>query len=243
MNDIKSKILSLALTIDINLTDRAKNEKSLSNLNKSNKNNKSKLNTKLFISPKNNAQKRAKTDILGNQSDIFILRHQNENKSINRKILKNINNKFNVNRKKIDNKSIKHISTNSQNLTGIKMISKVTPLALKEIMKKKIGVFSLNFTERTSRNHSIKRIIKHNTTSKKNYLDSFSPRIGQEIIYKKMKKIYNKKSALINSFLKNVSSNEKIKVLIRKNNKSNNNSKKMSIATNNELFNKSVKGC
>ena len=261
----KSKILSLGLKTDINLTDRTKNGKSLSNLIRSGKD-QSKIKTKIFISHRYNKQKRTKTDILGNQTDIFILGQQNEinschgNKSINRQILKNINltnthklqkntylinkkvinNKFDINRKKADNKFIMHISTNSQNLTGIK-ISKVSPLALKEIMKKKIGVFSFNFTERTSRNHS-KKQIKNNTMAKKNYLDSFSPKISQDIIYKKMKKKDNKKSAIINSFIKNVGSNKKIKDLIRKNNNSINNSKRIcTIINNNEVFNKSVK--
>ena len=261
----KSKILSLGLKTDINLTDRTKNGKSLSNLIRSGKD-QSKIKTKIFISPRYNKQKRTKTDILGNQTDIFILGQQNEinschgNKSINRQILKSINltnthklhkntylinkkvinNKFDINKKKADNKFIMHISTNSQNLTGIK-ISKVSPLALKEIMKKKIGVFSFNFTERTSRNHS-KKQIKNNTMAKKNYLDSFSPKISQDIIYKKMKKKDNKKSAIINSFIKNVGSNKKIKDLIRKNNNSINNSKRIcTIINNNEVFNKSVK--
>ena len=79
----------------------------------------SKIKTKIFISPRYNKQKRTKTDILGNQTDIFILGQQNEinschgNKSINRQILKNINltnthklhkNTYLINKKVINNK-------------------------------------------------------------------------------------------------------------------------------------------
>ena len=272
--DTKSKLLSFRLTTDINLTDRIKNGISQSKLNKSGKD---QSKTKSLISPRNNKKKRTKTEILGTQSDIFLFGQQNEinpysnpysyNKSINRQILKNINltnthkphkdisliNKkiinyhFGINSNKIEKKSIKHISTNSQNLTGIKIINKVTPLPLKEIVKKKIGVFSFNNTERTSRNHSKEQNNKHNTMIKRNHLDSFSPKKTQELIYKKMKKIYNKKSAIICSFFKSVGSNKKIKDLkikkkINNSNINNNNYKGINSAINNkEIYNKTTR--
>ena len=49
--------------------------------------------------------------------------------------------------------------------------------------------------------------------AKKNHLDSFSPKKEEEFIYKKIKKLYNKNSAIICSFLKSVNSNKKIKAL------------------------------
>ena len=187
-------------------------------------------------------KKRMKTELLGTKTDIFILGQQNEinpykyNKSINRQILKNINltnnnkphkeisliNKkiinfhFGINSSRIEKKYVKHISTNSQNITGIKIINKVNPLAIKDIKKKQTSILSLNNTERTSRNHSKEQINKHNTMIKRNHLDSFSPKNTHEIIYKKMKRIHNKKSAIIHSFLKNVASSSKIKGLIEK---------------------------
>ena len=270
--DTKSKLLSFRLTTDVNLTDRIKNGVSQSKLNKSGKD---QSKTKSLISPRNNMKKRTKTEILGTQSDIFLFGQQNEinpysyNKSINRQILKNINltnthkphkdisliNKkiinyhFGINSNKIDKKCIKHISTNSQNLTGVNIINKVSPLPLKDIVKKKIGVFSFNNTERTSRNHSKEQINKQYTVIKRNHLDSFSPKKTQELIYKKMKKIYNKKSAIICSFFKSVGSNKKIKDLKNKkkniNNNSNincNNYKGINSAINSkEIFNNTVK--
>ena len=265
--DTKSKLLSFHLNTDINITDRIKTGQSASKLNKSGKD---QFKTKSIISPKNNMKKRTKTEILGTQSDIFLFGQQNEtnpnnyNKSINRQILKNINltntqkqhkdisliNKkiisyhFGINSGKIDKKQVKHVSTNSQNLTGIKIINKVTPLPLKDIIKNKIGVFSFNNTERTSRNHSKEQINKHNTMIKRNHLDSFSPKKSQEILYKKMKKIYNKKSAIISSFFKSVGSNKKIKGLKikKKNNNSNINYKGITTVINSkELFNRTSK--
>ena len=272
-SDAKSKLLSFRLTTDINLTDRIKNDVSKSKLNKSGKD---QSKTKSLIGQRNNMKKRTKTEILGTQSDIFLFGQQNEinpysyNKSINRQILKNINltnthrphkdisliNKkiinyhFGINSNKVEKKCIKHISTNSQNLTGVKIINKVSPLPLKEIVKKKIGVFSFNNTERTSRNHSKEQINKHNTMIKRNHLDSFSPKKTQELIYKKMKKIYNKKSAIICSFFKSAGSNKKIikDLKIKKKNNNNisninsNNYKGINSAINNkEIFNKAVK--
>ena len=266
--DTKSKLLSFHLTTDINLTDRVKSGQSASKLNKSGKD---QSKTKSLISPKNNVKKRTKTEILGTQSDIFLFGQQNEinpynyNKSINRQILKNINltnthkphkdisliNKkiinyhFGINSGKIDKKTVKHISTNSQNLTGIKIINKVTPLPLKDIIKNKTGVFSFNNTERTSRNHSKEQINKHSTMIKRNHMDSFSPKKSQEILYKKMKKIYNKKSAIISSFFKSVGSNKKIKGLkIKKKNNNNGNINYKGITTginSKELFNRTSK--
>ena len=263
--DTKSKLYSFHLTTDINLTDRIKAGQSTSKLNKSGKD---QLKTKSLISPRNNMKKRTKTEILGMKSDIFLFGQQNEinpynyNKSINRQILKNINltntnkqhkdisliNKkiinyhFGINSNKIEKKSVKHISANSQNLTGIKIVS---PLPLKEIIKKNNGVFTFNNTERTSRNHSKEKISKHNTMVKRNHLDSFSPKKSQEVLYKKMKKIYNKKSAIISSFFKSVGSNKKIKgVKIKKKNNNNSNINYKGINTvinSKEIFNRTSK--
>jgi hypothetical protein len=80
--------------------------------------------------------------------------------------------------------------------------------------------------------------------SKGNYLDSFSPKKNQDEVYKKMKKIHNKKSAIISSFLKNIGSNKKIKG--DKNNKRKNNSNNITykgistIINSKELFNRAT---
>ena len=262
--DTKSKILSFRLTTDTNLTDRIKSGKSQSILNKTGKEHSK---NKSLISPRNNMKKRTKTEFLGTKTDIFLFGQQNEinpykyNKSINRQILKNINltnghkphkdisliNKkiinyhFGINSSRIEKKYIKHITTNSQNLTGVQIINKVSPLQLKEIAKKQTTVFSFNNTERTSRNQSKEQINKHHTMIKRNHLDSFSPKNTHEIIYKKMKKIHNKKSAIIHSFLKNAASSSKIKGLIlsKKNNNSSNNYK--GIINSKEIFNRTSK--
>ena len=85
---------------------------------------------------------------------------------------------------------------------------------------------------------------------KRNHLDSFSPKKTQELIYKKMKKIYNKKSAIICSFFKSVGSNKKIKdfKIKKKNNNNNisninnNNYKGInSVINSKEIVNKTVK--
>ena len=255
--EAKSKLLSFHLTTDSNLTDRINYGQSQSYLNKSGKD------------PSKTIKKRTKTEIVGAQSDVFLLGKQNEinpynyNKSINRQILKNINltsthktkdisllnkkvinNHFGINSNKIERKYVKHVSTNSQNLTGIKIISKISPLPLKEIIQKQSNVISFNNTERTSRNQSKEQISKHNTMIKRNHLDSFSPKKSQEMIYKKMKRIYNKKSAIINSFFKNVGSSRKIKELKikRKNNNSNSNYRGGSTSINSkEIFNRTAK--
>ena len=233
IKDTKSKLLSFHLTTESNLTDRIKTGQSQSNLNKTGKD---LSKTKSMLSPRNNKMnKRTKTEILRNKNDVFIFGQQNEinpynyNKSINRQILKNINltndhkphkdisliNKkiinyhFGLNSSKIDKKYIKHISTNSQNLTGVNILNKVSLLPLKEIIKKKNGIFSFNNTERTSRNQSKEQINKHNTMTKR--IDSFSPKKKQDEIYKKMKRIHNKKSGIISSFFKSIGSNQEIK--------------------------------
>ena len=262
--DTKSKLLSFRLTTDINLTDRLKSGKSQSILNKTGKD---LSKNKSLISPRYNVKKRTKTELLGTKNDIFVFGQQNEinpykyNKSINRQILKNINltnahkphkeislinkkiiNKhFGINSSRIEKKYVKHISTKSQNLTGIQIINKASPLPLKEITKKQTSIFSLNNTERTSRNHSKEQINKHHTMIKRNHLDSFSPKNTHEIIYKKIKRIHNKKSAIIHSFLKNATSSTKMKGLNinKKINNSSNNYK--GINNNKETFNKIVK--
>ena len=234
---IKSKLLSFRLTDSNfirNLTERIKKQSHSSSIKKS----KIKSKMKSIISPnnKNNMRKRTKTEILGNKTDIFIFRQQNENnsynKSINRQILKNINLTNNnrqhkeislVNKKIVNrqfnlnnNKKIKHFSTNSQNSTEIKITSKIGPLPFKEIIKKKeIKVSPDNKTERTSRNHSKDKI--NNTNIKGNYLDSFSPKTTRELIYNKINKIKNQKNKIY-SFLKNMKSNNKIKNLKNKKN-------------------------
>ena len=186
-----------------------------------------------------------KTDILlfGQQFD-----SNQYKKSINRQILKNINLTNNkkghkeisiVNKKiinyrlnlnnilnnhkninKSNNKSyIKHVSKNSQNLTDIKIISKIGSIPINQLIKKNgIGSLNLNKTERTSRNHSKNDINKiYNTTIKKNYLDSLSSKNNGELIYNKIHKIQNKKN--IYSFLKCIKSDKKIKNLKAKKNK------------------------
>ena len=197
-----------------------------------------------------------KNDIIlfGQQSE-----NNNYNKSINRQILKNINitnsskprkeislinkkicsyhfktnSNSNNSKSKIKSKSkyIKHSSTNSQNLTGIG-INKIGMLQIKEIIKKKGGVFPFNKTERTSRNHSkdkINKMVNH-TTGKRNFKDNFSPKKSQELIYNKIHKSQNKNNnAIICSFLKNVNSNKKIKSTKFKNNNSNINYKSVNV--------------
>ena len=270
--EIKSKLLSFRLTTDINLTDRGKNGQSENKKIKTLKD-QNQSHTKSLITPHNNSKKRTKTEIMGNKTDIFLfgqppneINSYNYSKSINRQILKNINSSniskphkemslinkkilnyhFGLNSSKIDKKYVKHISTNSQNLTGIKIINTVNPLPLKEIIKRKTGIFSFNKTERTSRNHSKDKINKNNTMYKRNYLDSFSPKKSQDFVYKKTKKLNNKNSAIISSFLKSVSSSKKIKGLKinQKNYNSNNNSnyRGMNMIMNNkELFNRTNK--
>jgi hypothetical protein len=247
-NSKLSKILSFRLTTETNYTDRMKSGLSQSNLKK----NKKDVNkNKTLISPKK-VKKRTKTEILG-KKDIRCFGQQkdvinpyNYSKSINRQILKNINltntsrthkETSLINKKKINcyqlginnsrtkKKGIKHISTNTQNLTGIKILNQVSPLPLKEIIKKKTVIFSFNNTERNSRNQSKEQINKHNTVIKRNHLDSFSPKKSQEMIYKKMKKIHNKNSAIIYSYLNHAGSSEKIKrIKFQRNYNSNSNS-------------------
>jgi hypothetical protein len=234
--EIKSKLLSFHLTTDNNSKQRIKTEQSEL---KQNKIGKDLSQTKSIISPQNNMKKRTKTEILGMKTDKSLFAQTNEinayhyNKSINRQILKSINltssnrphkeisliNKkmlscqFGINSSRIERKHKKHTSTNSQNLTKVKIISPINPLPLKEIIKKKDSVFSSNKTERTSRNHSKENLIKINTMTRRNHLGSFSPKKTEEFIFKKIKKLHNKNSAIISSFLKSVSSNKKIRAL------------------------------
>ena len=264
--EIKSKLLSFHLTTDNNSKQRIKSEQSEL---KQNKIGKDLSQTKSIISPQNNMKKRTKTEILGIKKDKFLFSQANEinsynySKSINRQILKSINltssnrphkeisliNKkmlscqFGMNSSRIERKHKKHTSTtNSQNLTKVKITSTINPLPLKEIIKKRIGVFSSNKTERTSRNHSKENLIKINTIQRRNHLDSFSPKKTEEFIYKKIKKLHNKNSAIICSFLKSVSSNKKIRALKinHRNNMSNNTHLKDIdlIMNNKELFNR-----
>jgi hypothetical protein len=213
-------------------------------------------------------KKKTKTEILGIKTDKFLFAQTKEinpynyNKSINRQILKSINltssnkphkeislvNKkmfgcqFGINSSRIERKHKKHTSTNSQNLTKVKIISTINPIPLKEIIKKKVGVFSSNKTERITRNHYKENIIKINTITRRNHLASFSPKKTEEFIYKKIKKLHNKNSAIICSFLKSVSSNKKIRALKinHRNNMSNNTHLKDIdlIMNNKELFNR-----
>ena len=83
-----------------------------------------------------------------------------------------------------------------------------------------MGVFSVNKTERTSRNHSKDKINKiNNTTLKKNYLDSFSPKNVPDLIYNKIHKIKNKNNDNMYTFWKSISSYKKGKNLkMKKNN-------------------------
>ena len=263
--EIKSKLLSFHLTTDNNSKQRIKTEHSEL---KQTKIGKDLSQTKSILSPQNNMKKRTKTEILGIKTDKFLFSQTNEicaynyNKSINRQILKNINltssnrphkeisliNKkmlscqFGINSSRIERKHKKHTSTNSQNLTKVKIITTINPLPLKEIIKKKVGIFSSNKTERTSRNHSKENLIKINTMTRRNHLDSFSPKKSGEFIYKKIKKMYNKNSAIICSFLKSVNSNKKIRALkiSHKNNMSSNTHLKDIdlIMNNKELFNR-----
>ena len=282
---IKSKLLSFRLTDSNfvkNIVDRIKNKANSSSIKK----NKNKSKTKSIFSPNNknnnnnnNMKKRTKTEILGNNTDIFIFGQQGDNytynKSINRQILKNINltnnskphkeislvnkkiinyhlninnNNTNINNSNsINKKCVKHTSTNSQNLTDVKIINKIVPFTSREFMKKKgIGVFSVNKTERTSRNHSKDKINKiNNTTVKKNYMDSFSPKKTQDLIYNKIHKIQNKKNDTIYTFLKSISSNKKMKNLkIKKNNYSsinnNTNSQGINSTRNNKELHKRI---
>ena len=279
---IKSKLLSFRLTDSNfvkNIAERIKNKANSSSMKK----NKNKSKTKSIFSPNNknnnnnnnnnNIKKRTKTEILGNNTDIFIIGQQGENytynKSINRQILKNINltnnnkphkeislvnkkiinyhlninnNNININNS-INKKCVKHTSTNSQNLTDVKIINKIVPFTSREFMKKKdIGVFSVNKTERTSRNHSKDKINKiNNTTVKKNYLDSFSPKKTQDLIYNKIHKIKNKKNDTVYTFLKSISSNKKMKNLkIKKNNYSSINNNTNSQGINSTRYNKEL---
>ena len=243
--DIKSKLLSFRFITENSLTDRIKSGQSQST---SKKIGKETSKSKTLISPRNNVKRRTKTEIFRSKKDNYLFGQQNPynyNKSINRQILKSINltnttkprkdislinkrkknNLLGINSSRIETKTIRHISTKSQNLTGIKTINKiVSPLPLKRIVKKKIGVFSFN-TERTSRNLSKDKINKNNTLIKKNYLDSFSPKKSRDIIYKKMKRIHNKNSAILCSYFKSIGSSKIMKGLKYKtNNNSNSNS-------------------
>ena len=260
---LTTDILSTETNLIRNLTERIRKQ-SQSN---SRKKKKEQQKTKNVFSPKKNMKKRTKSEMTGTKSDIFLFGQQNEintyNKSINRQILKNINltnvnkqkkeisliNKkiinshFNINnnsKNKIKHKYIKHSSTNSQNLTSIGIINKIIPLQFKDLTKKKGAVFSVNKTERSSRNHSKDKMNKMNKTIiKRNYKDSFSPKKSQDLIYNKIHKIQNKNTnIIICSFLKNVNSNQKIKNLKIKR-KSNNNYKSININSNNkEAYNK-----
>ena len=117
------------------------------------------------------------------------------------------------NKTQINPKYIRHVLGNSPNLTSIGIISKVSPLHIKEINKKKRVILPVNKTETVSRNHSKDKIyIISNSSIKRKYLESFSPKSSKEIIYKKINKIHNKNNtAIISSFLKNVNSNINIK--------------------------------
>jgi len=234
--EIKSKLLSFHLTTDNNINQRIKTEQSELNQAKTGKD---LSQTKSIISPKNNMKKRTKTELLGAKTDKIIytqakeINTYNYNKSMNRQILKNINSssinrphkeisltnkkmlscQFGINSSRIEKKYKNHTSANSQNSTKIKKINTINPLPLKEIIRKKTGVFFNNKTERNSRNHSKDNIIKINNIAKRNHLDSFSPKKTEEFIYKKIKKLYNKNSAIICSFLKSVNSSKKIRAL------------------------------
>ena len=236
---IKSKLLPFRLTDSNfiqNLTERIKN-KTNSNSRKGSKN--KSISKSIFSpinkNITNNMKKRTKTEILGNKTDIFIFGQQPENisynKSINRQILKNINltnnkpykeiflvnNKiinyhFNMNNNLSNKKTIsRHISTNSQNLKDKKIINKIIQFSTRDAMKNngETTVFSVNKTEKTSRNHSKDKMNKvNNITIKKNYLDSFSPKKSQDLIYNKIK---NKKNDSVYTFLKRINSNKRIK--------------------------------
>ena len=262
---LATDILSTETNLIRNLTERIRRQSQSNSKKKA----KEQQKTKNVFSPKKNMKKRTKSEITGTKSDIFLFGQQNEintyNKSINRQILKNINltnvnkqkkeisliNKkiinshFNINnnsKNKIKNKYIKHSSTNSQNLTSIGIINKIIPLQFKDLSKKKGAVFSVNKTERSSRNHSKDKTNKMNKTIiKRNYKESFSPKKSQDLIYNKIHKIQNKNTnIIICSFLKNVNSNQKIKNLkIKRKSNNNNNFKSININSNNkEAYNK-----
>ena len=234
-----------------NLTERLKNQSQSNSMKKSTE--QSKMQSILSPNPNDKKiNKRTKTEILGMKNDIILFGQQSENsnysKSINRQILKNINitnsnkprkeislinkkicsyhfktnSNCNNSKSKIKSKYIKHSSTNSQNLTGIG-INKIGMLQIKEIIKKKGGVFPYNKTERTSRNHSKDKNMINHTTGKRNFKDNFSPKKSQELIYNKIHKSQNKhNNAIICSFLKNVNSHKKIKSTKFKNNNNSN---------------------
>ena len=233
-----------------NITEKLKSKSNSNSIKKSKNKSKTKSivsPTNNKSNNNNNVKKRTKTEILGNKTDIFIFGNQGDNnpynKSINRQILKNINltnngkphkdislvNKkiikyhFNINNLNNSNKKIiKHTSTNSQNLTDVKIINRIAPFSAREIIKTKgVGVFSVNKTERTSRNHSKDKINKiNNTTLKKNYLDSFFPKNVPDLIYNKIKnKNKNKNNNNMYTFWKSISSYKKGKNLkMKKNN-------------------------
>ena len=261
---LATDILSADTNLIRNLTERIRKQAQSNSKKKA----KEQQKVKNAFSPKKNMKKRTKTEITGAKSDIFLFGQQNEintyNKSINRQILKNINltnankpkkeisliNKkiisshFNINndsKTKIKHKYIKHSSTNSQNLTSIGIMNKIVPLQIKDLARKKGVVFSVNKTERASRNHSKDKINKMNKTIiKRNYKESFSPKKSQELIYNKIHKIQNKNTnIIICSFLKNVNSNQKIKNLKIKRKSNNYNYKSININSNNkEIFKK-----
>ena len=262
---LTTDILSTETNLIRNLTERIRRQSQSNSKKKA----KEQQKTKNVFSPKKNMKKRTKSEITGTKSDIFLFGQQNEintyNKSINRQILKNINltnvnkqkkeislinkkiinSRFNINnnsKNKIKNKYIKHSSTNSQNLTSIGIINKIIPLQFKDLSKKKGAVFSVNKTERSSRNHSKDKTNKMNKTIiKRNYKESFSPKKSQDLIYNKIHKIQNKNTnIIICSFLKNVNSNQKIKNLkIKRKSNNNNNFKSININSNNkEAYNK-----
>ena len=259
---LATDILSTETNLIRNLTERIRKQSQSNSKKKA----KEQQKAKNIFSPKKNMKKRTKSEIMGTKSDIFLFGQQNEintyNKSINRQILKNINltnvnkqkkeisliNKkiinshFNINnnsKNKIKHKYIKHSSTNSQNLTSIGIINKIIPLQFKDLTKKKGAVFSVNKTERSSRNHS--KETKNKTIIKRNFKDSFSPKKSQDLIHNKIHKIQNKNTnIIICSFLKNVNSNQKIKNLkIKRKSNNNNNFKSININSNNkEAYNK-----
>ena len=231
-----------------NITEKIKSKSNSNSIKKSKNKSKTKSiisPTNNKSNNNNNVKKRTKTEILGNKTDIFIFGNQGDNnpynKSINRQILKNINltnngkphkdislvNKkiikyhFNINNINNSNKKIiKHTSTNSQNLTDVKIINRIAPFSAREIIKTKgVGVFSVNKTERTSRNHSKDKINKiNNTTLKKNYLDSLSPKNVPDLINNKIHKIKNKNNNNMYTFWKSISSYKKGKNLKTKKN-------------------------
>ena len=232
-----------------NLTERIKVKSNSSSIQKNKKKSKTKskyANNYENIN-NHNKKKRTKTEIFGNKADIFIFGHQQQeinpyNGSLNRQILKNINSTNNskphkdislVNKKIINyhfnlnnilnnsNKFLKHNSIHSQNLTENRINNKLIPFSAHEGIKKKgLGIFSVNKTERTSRNHSKGKINKiNNTTVKKKYLDSFSPIKTQDLIYNKINKIKNSKNKNIYIFMQN----KKIQNIKNIKNKSNNN--------------------